>query len=84
MKVVLRPCRVATRSFNGLYMPVSPDGYWMAGEAYWWCSTEAYDQGAFYWNIYKNSTAVFMGSWFKLHGLSVRCLKDNIPGKQEL
>jgi uncharacterized protein (TIGR02145 family) len=64
------------RSFNGQYMPVSKDGYWIAGEAYWWTSTEAYDQGAFYWVIYNNSNSVLMEGWFKAHGLSVRCLKD--------
>jgi uncharacterized protein (TIGR02145 family) len=64
------------RSFNGQYMPVSRDGYWMAGEAYWWSSTEAYDQGAFYWVIYNNCSTLLKEAWFKAHGLSVRCLKD--------
>jgi uncharacterized protein (TIGR02145 family) len=64
------------RSFDGQYMPVSDDGYWMAAEAYWWTSTEAYDQGAFYWVIYNNSNTALIEGWFKAHGLSVRCVKD--------
>jgi uncharacterized protein (TIGR02145 family) len=64
------------RNFNGAFMNTYGYSVWLAGEAYWWTSTQAYSQGAYFEAIYNNSNALLQGAWSFAQGHSVRCVKN--------
>jgi uncharacterized protein (TIGR02145 family) len=58
------------RVFDGTY-------YYVGSNAYWWSSSEYYTTYAYNRDMYYDYSSVGSYSNSKLHGFSVRCLRDN-------
>jgi uncharacterized protein (TIGR02145 family) len=65
------------RNFEGTFKSQSANNIWKGTEAYWWTSTMAYSQGAFYMAIFAGSNSLLKSSWRFEMGHSVRCVKNN-------
>ena len=56
---------------------IGSDTYYNEGEnAFFWSSTEIFEEYAYYLNLYYNANRASLGYLFKRDGFSVRCVKD--------
>ena len=49
--------------------------YYLENSSYFWSSSEDFTSSAYYMYLYYNSSNVYLGSYGKTYGFSVRCIK---------